>query len=1660
MSKRNLINAPLNSAMATMEDIVAQFIDWCPEIYNEYIGNEDANGYYMRPEEMFKCPTYYDIMHCAEIPLSVTLYKKAIVPDEDNPYAKPIESYTRGTIYKFNGKKGQFPKLYIKKEGTSIPRYNTYNLVRLCDIEAEFEVKNVVLTLENISFVNNVGFPFKTDNIKWIDKKATNRKVIYNFELTDNTYLYFCIRSESWFQNYNQYNDYVVRIYVNGKLIISEPLDFDKTYRLYDITKDVDIKIIGTKRQLAIINAEVVDDVKGFVSVTRISSKKEITMTGSRNIEYPMIVMPGSAGSSSLDYEDYIFNADVTQRSNARFNLKFNVIWDTYEVESLKWQLRVKINSATDETSYVYMSSTGGYTINDTYTTLTSNTITINNIPSHYASYILRISGKRRYHPVTFYVVADTSNPDLYTNIRLFNNPSPIDNTLDDEALENRLRYSYTTREADYNYWQNMHQIPWSMVVDKGIAEEQAGNIIGVKVFEGKYNQNSVSYVEIAPSGAASSYVPNVISFTNGKTMYISLVANNIDITVMRTNSDLQVYSEDRNVYLFSDPNINIAYDTTVNGLQDKVRYTVYILKPMNIAGVDYTTLHYTWQALEGTDWGSPIVDDSVQLFDKDIYKLETRTIDGIDYLYYELEFENIKPPAYLLNLSLDLDIPSKDLTIKIPKLDLKYKTLTITGSSVTLDESEDKDYYIFKSLLTTQTFSLFLDLFSKTPDYFSEVTYSSIEYDDEGKPIGSEMTSANIYPLNPNPADLKNVIVSYTCVYSATKVEIVFNMTMNPTQYPITVINQQANIQIYDEKRDLLITDTIVEYDETDPLLVMTYANTNGEFLFKIERDDETIESLIYNHTVDDSGFSVNELPVSGEDYFEIEYKGVTSKGDIFHVLGSGSSNNFFIELLDYENVENLLVAESRGKYGSHGIMSKSMYDEGTEGIYKSATGSLFMKCKVDSPVTFQFAYTPAFSPATVFLKLYYCEQKVTEDDFEKVNWIDTGNELSTYQFTYTYGESLSQSSPLPSDIKNIAKSWKITVSGNNTVLELAGWCKTTDFKNIIQTEKYMEYCPIDDKEIYYCIVYTTNDMIKVDNVTLKTTYGSWYQVVKDGSNVLNYIDLINGKRYFYIKFQNIKSCWDVNETTDKEIKDPWSYKEQKFITLSCMDLTTDIIGVLDVMKDFGFSERSYDYGIKNIKWTPEFYFPNWHDVDPKGPNWVVCDFYIHSSSNAVWFYMKNNKYKGSEGLEYIYDDFSEADVKVTNSSGGDVTAQFDIEVRYFDRSLASMGSSQIKNWILTNDANIGCYVRIKWKSSRPFTGGSEGKYKVKFGSYKEIEVNASYSDYFTYSMIPVQQLHWTSNLIVFYTQTGLWEHHMMPSDFSTSRGCDDVIGKGYPIYINKVTNDCGYVIPAEIASEDKQTVIFPIKFSNTKMVLFRGPNNQSVTKNKVDFDSVYGLMLTELSTDPNTVWSWPTINIQYKLSYGTDYYQCMNLNTINGHGQTYGGSGSPFFKTEGDVVAILNFDLYVTYYHDSDGKLISDRTEVEIKEFFREKYATTYRYISYYTDKLTIFGSGQSVTECNVNSYGTPKDFKFDKNLTYAMSFALSSGKNFVVQDFKNFVTAQFTTPAITIADHYSEYGKEYKSPMFYFLRCNTDNIIFQVHLKYNRIEKHIKE
>lgn len=336
-----LINAPANGPACSMEDLVAQYIDYSPSIYNSY-----PQGFYMSPEQMQYCPTKGQIKNSAH--MSVTLYKEAYI-DEDTS----LLSFRKGTTYKFNGAKGQFPKLYVldmNSEYKSSKEYTNKELVRLCDVSAYYNEHTVTFRLNGFT-LNDNAYPIVSDNVSLNTRNVQrySNPAIFQYIMTSETYFTWKLQSND-VSNISEYDVSNFSYSVLGRLYENGDLNMDKEiYRVSDIEDDIVIDIQTKKRDRIDIhistsgNVYVIDYLNNNIDLSDSAVKEKYSIVeppatygsyktsyyANYNKSFNFKIMPEEGKEDSLVSYNYILQKNGKElKNNSSLSFDQNIIYN------------------------------------------------------------------------------------------------------------------------------------------------------------------------------------------------------------------------------------------------------------------------------------------------------------------------------------------------------------------------------------------------------------------------------------------------------------------------------------------------------------------------------------------------------------------------------------------------------------------------------------------------------------------------------------------------------------------------------------------------------------------------------------------------------------------------------------------------------------------------------------------------------------------------------------------------------------------------------------------------------------------------------------------------------------------------------------------------------------------------------------------------------------------------------------------------------------------------------------------------------------------------------------------------------------------------------------------------------------------------------------
>ena len=374
-----IIYAPSNGPACSMEDLVAQYIDWSPTIYNDV-----SQGFYMAPEQMQYCPTKAQIKNSAS--MSVTLYKQAVYKDSS------IIQFKNGTTYKFNGEIGQFPKLYVLDmypDFKPTKQYSSKELVKLCDVSAFYNHHEITLRLNNFSLIDG-QFPkvssnlvIDSDNVHVITDSA-----IYPYDMKEETYFYWSLPKIDYVANKEQYKEDKFTYNVIGYDNLAGPYTLGNTINVTDVERDVTIDVYAEKKDL--INVYISTD--GRVRV--INYLSEFDLDSEEAVELNIIIdPPNTYATYKTDYPKEKYNT-----------FKFLIQPDDAEsLESYKYEFKKNGVSIDSSSNLIFTDKSSIYEKDLVYRD------TDNSAPN---SYTLMIITKEKYRGNNIRIIINNENVD------------------------------------------------------------------------------------------------------------------------------------------------------------------------------------------------------------------------------------------------------------------------------------------------------------------------------------------------------------------------------------------------------------------------------------------------------------------------------------------------------------------------------------------------------------------------------------------------------------------------------------------------------------------------------------------------------------------------------------------------------------------------------------------------------------------------------------------------------------------------------------------------------------------------------------------------------------------------------------------------------------------------------------------------------------------------------------------------------------------------------------------------------------------------------------------------------------------------------------------------------------------------------------------------
>ena len=414
-----IIYAPSNGPACSMEDLVAQYIDWSPTIYNDV-----SQGFYMAPEQMQYCPTKSQIKNSAS--MSVTLYKQAVYKDSS------IIQFKKGTTYKFNGEVGQFPKLYVLDmypDFKPTKQYSSNELVKLCDVSAFYNHHKITLRLNNFSLIDG-KFPtvssnlvIENDNVHIVTDHA-----LYLYDMKEETYFSWSLPKINSVANSEQYKEDKFTYNVIGYDNLAGSYTLGETIDVTDVEHDVTIDVYAEKHDL--VNIYISTD--GRVRV--INYLREFDLSSEKAVEENTIIDP------PITYATYKTDYHIGKYYGFKFLIQPD---DSGSLESYEFELKkngVGLYSGgpvsfTDK-PYIYA-----------YTLLYRDTET--SVPN---SYTLMITTKEKYRGINIRIIINNEVADsLDIEVSEESNSSGFEE-ISSKTTSTKMEFSYVIQKQSTRF--------------------------------------------------------------------------------------------------------------------------------------------------------------------------------------------------------------------------------------------------------------------------------------------------------------------------------------------------------------------------------------------------------------------------------------------------------------------------------------------------------------------------------------------------------------------------------------------------------------------------------------------------------------------------------------------------------------------------------------------------------------------------------------------------------------------------------------------------------------------------------------------------------------------------------------------------------------------------------------------------------------------------------------------------------------------------------------------------------------------------------------------------------------------------------------------------------------------------------------------------------
>lgn len=731
-----IIYAPSNGPACSMEDLVAQYIDWSPTIYNDV-----SQGFYMAPEQMQYCPTKAQIKNSAS--MSVTLYKQAVYKDSS------IIQFKNGTTYKFNGEIGQFPKLYVLDmypDFKPTKQYSSKELVKLCDVSAFYNHHEITLRLNNFSLIDG-KFPKVSSNLV-IDSDNVHvitDSTIYPYDMKEETYFSWSLPKINYVANSEQYKEDKFTYNVIGYDNLAGPYTLGDTINVTDVERDVTIDVYAEKKDL--INVYISTD--GRVRV--INYLSEIDLDSEEAVEPNIIIEPPSTYAT--------YKTDYPKEKYDKF--KFLIQPDDAEsLESYKYEFKKNGVLIDSSSNLIFTEKSSIYEKDLSYRD------TDNSAPNRYTLMILT---KEKYRGNNIRIIINNENADsLEIEVSEESSSSGFE-SVSSKTTSSKMEFSYVIQKEHKE--ENKPPLYIKVTGNKNFLKDY--DLIN-KIYASNNKGESTDKKDFG-NGKDSVVLEWKHGVERNTIIYIKIERTQLlDVTIKRLTGDIGVYNNYTDVEVFF--NKNVGTISTTKEYPTSVDLTVTNRSVLN------NIINYKWYVRSKVDTNGywKIGKDASEVFTKE------NLIPGKSYM---LELNG--SVAYTEKI-VSVIINNSDSSAHITVSDGEWSEDGDSYNTLSVYSSENEGMIVKKYKMSRGYY--FRGTIRVEEDYkFSSCSYTCVFKDKNNSQMGSTVSGSvefnvstkNFVIVIPNiPAECSYVTISTT--YS------------NISTYSITV-SSVANVNVYE---------------------------------------------------------------------------------------------------------------------------------------------------------------------------------------------------------------------------------------------------------------------------------------------------------------------------------------------------------------------------------------------------------------------------------------------------------------------------------------------------------------------------------------------------------------------------------------------------------------------------------------------------------------------------------------------------------------------------------------------------------------------------------------------------------------------------------------------------------------------------------------------